>query len=77
MIDIAGTGEQKLAAIGCHRSQRHLQPSSESAVQAIVRAPEQFHRAYPKWEELAVEAELLHTSSRAQVGPTLSIPVLR
>ncbi len=63
-IDIAEVGEQKLAAIRSHRGQRHLQPSSETAVQAILSTPEHFHRAYPPIGETALETELLLPRSR-------------
>lgn len=59
IIDIASVGQQKLAAIQCHRSQKHLQPSAEASVETILGAPEHFHRAHPKWEEASPEAELL------------------
>jgi LmbE family N-acetylglucosaminyl deacetylase len=77
VIDIASVGQQKLAAIHSHRSQEHLQPANESSVQLILSAPEQFHRAYPKWDETSPETELFHPSSQAQESPTNSIPVLR
>ena len=55
LIDIAGAGEQKLAAMSCHRSQRHLQPSTEEAKRAVLESPEYFHRAFPPWEDTTVE----------------------
>lgn len=59
IIDIASVGQQKLAAIQCHRSQEQLQPFTEASVETILGASEHFHRAYPKWEEASPEAELL------------------
>lgn len=59
IIDIAEVGQQKLAAIRSHRSQQHLQPANESAVQTILIAPEHFHRAYPKADDALAETELL------------------
>jgi LmbE family N-acetylglucosaminyl deacetylase len=63
-IDIASVGQQKLAAIRSHRSQRHLQPAGETLTHAILSAPEPFHRAYPKREETSAETELLRPSGR-------------
>lgn len=59
VIDFETVAPQKLAAIQSHRSQQHLQPSTPAALQNILHAPEQFHRAYPKYENKLVETELL------------------
>jgi hypothetical protein len=49
VIDIAAVGHRKLAAVRCHRSQRHLHPSSDAEIRAILTSPEHFHRAVPPW----------------------------
>jgi LmbE family N-acetylglucosaminyl deacetylase len=65
-IAISTVGKQKLAAIRSHHSQRHLQPTTNSAVQTVISAPEHFHRAYPKADGSLAETELLLPSSQAQ-----------
>ncbi len=65
IIDIAEVGRRKLAAIRSHRSQRHLHPTGNSAVQTVIGAPEYFHRAYPKAEDALAETELLLPVSQA------------
>ncbi len=59
IIDIAAVGLQKLAAIRSHCSQRHLHPTTDSAVQTVIEAPEYFHRAYPKADDGLAETDLL------------------
>lgn len=49
-IDIAQAGGRKLEAIRCYRSQKHLHPADSAAIQAILQAPEHFHRRFPRWE---------------------------
>ncbi len=66
IIDIAEVGRQKLAAIRSHRSQRHLHPTTKSAVQTAGSAPEHFYRAFPKADDSLAETELLLPSSQAQ-----------
>jgi LmbE family N-acetylglucosaminyl deacetylase len=56
VIDIAAVGPRKLAAVRCHRSQRHLQPG-EAHVAAVLKSPEHFHRAVPAWPQGAATVE--------------------
>lgn len=60
VIDIAAFGSRKLAAVRCHHSQSHLQPSDDETVRRIIESPEHFHRAWPPWPaaETPVETEL-------------------
>lgn len=59
-IDIAAAGHRKLAAVQCHRSQRHLHPADDLEVRRILTSPEQFHRAVPGWSDptMPVETDL-------------------
>lgn len=58
-IEIASVGQQKLAAMHSHRSQKHLLPTDEASIIAILNAPEHFHRAYPKWTGPAPETKFI------------------
>lgn len=58
IIDIAEFGRPKLEAIRCYRSQKHLQPNEPSAIEAILKAPENFHRAVPVWDGTQIETDL-------------------
>ena len=57
-IDISEVGERKLQAIRSYRSQKHLQPTGPAAIQAILQAPEHFHRRFPSWEGGDLETRL-------------------
>jgi hypothetical protein len=43
--------------VRCHQSKKHLQPEDPSVVENILKAPENFHRAVPAWQGLAVERD--------------------
>ena len=64
-IDIREIGERKLQAIHSYRSQKHLHPIGPAAIQSILRAPEHFHRRFPRWEEGPIETELCPPRSEA------------
>ena len=64
-IDIGGFGDLKLAAVHCHRSQRHLQPILVATTRAILEAPEHFHRAFPRWDSTAIETRFGQTDPYA------------
>lgn len=57
-IDVGTFGERKLAAVRCHRSQRHLQPLTPDRESVIVTSHEVFHRAVPAWAGGARESAL-------------------
>ncbi len=66
-IDIGEVGERKLQAIRSYRSQKHLQPTDPAAIQAVLQAPEHFHRRFPRWDGGDLETGLGQQHSDAAV----------
>lgn len=62
-IDIGDAGNRKLQAIRSYGSQKHLHPNGPAAIQSILRAPELFHRRFPRWQGGPIETELCHPQS--------------
>jgi len=68
VIDIREYGPRKLAAIRCHRSQKHLQSEDPKVMEAVLEAPEHFHCAFPAWNHTGLETELF-AAEDTQPGP--------
>ena len=58
VIDVDGFGEQKLEAIRCYRSQKHLQSDDPERVRAVLHGREHFHRALPACPGKEIEDHL-------------------
>jgi len=77
VIDIREYSVRKLEAMRCYQSQKHLQPEDPAIVESILKAPENFHRAVPAWQGLALERGLFPQSDSTLPPSSAAEPMLK